>query len=121
MTSVDRLHDGGMEHHEDPVRPGTDARVELAFADMVRALTVDDPRFVHRVTRPAFGRLGVGNAAIVAGLLATVVLGVLPLAVGLHTGIVALLAVGALGCVVLPVAVPLSVRAVVRRRRPLAM
>jgi hypothetical protein len=111
-----------MEHPEDPApaparTPGTP--VDRAFAAIVRSLTVQDPRFVRRVTRSGPGRVGVGDVMIVAGLLTTLLLGVLPLAVGLQTGLVVLLVLGVLGCTVLPIAAPLVVRRVVLRLRPL--
>jgi hypothetical protein len=111
-----------MEHPDDPApaparTPGTP--VDRAFAAIVRSLTVDDPRFVRRMTRSGPGRVGVGDVMIVAGLLTTLLLGVLPLAVGLQTGLVVLLVLGVLGCTVLPVAAPLIVRRVVVRFRPL--
>ena len=55
----------------------------------------------------------------VVGVLVTLLLGIVPLALGLHTGVIALLVVGAIGCAVLPVAVPLAVRVLVRRARPM--
>lgn len=111
-----------VEHPEDPApapagTPGTP--VDRAFAAIVRAMTIQDPRFVRRMTRRGPFGLGVGDVMMLVGLLTTVLLGVLPLAVGLHTGFVLLLVVGALGCTVLPVASPFVVRRVVLRRRPL--
>ncbi len=112
-----------MDHHEDPAAAPAAAPVspvDRAFAAIVRALTAEDPRFVRRVTAPAPGGLGVGNLMIIVGFLATVLFGVLPLAVGLGSGLTVLFLVGGFGCTVLPVAAPLVVRGVIRRVRPMA-
>lgn len=88
------------------------------YTQIVRALERQDPRFVRRVSAPA-GGLGVGDLMILAGLLATVLLGVIPLALGLQAGASALVGLGAAGCLLLPLGAPLVVRAVLRRLRPL--
>jgi hypothetical protein len=89
-----------------------------AYTQIVRALARQDPRFVRRVSVPA-GGLGVGELMVLAGLLATVLFGVIPLALGLQSGASALVALGAAGCLLLPVGAPQVVRAVLRRLRPL--
>lgn len=117
---ADRPHSGGVEQHEDlPPGPPADTPVR-SFAGIVRALGAEDPGFVRRLTRPGPASLGAGNVMIIVGLLAAVVLGVVPLAVGLHTGVLGLLVVGGLGCIVMPVAAPLAAGALVRHRWPLA-
>ena len=95
--------------------PTTDRR----FAAVVAALGAEDPRFLRRVSRPRPGRPDGGHLMLGVGLLLTLVLGVVPLAVGLHLQVTALLLVGAIGCAVLPPAGPLTTRAVLRRVRPL--
>lgn len=89
------------------------------FTAIVHALARQDPRFVRRMTAPAPGGLAVGDLMIVVGLVATVLLGVLPLALGLAHTLAGLTAVGVLGCLLLPVAAPLTVRALLRHLRPL--
>ena len=89
------------------------------FTAIVRALARQDPRFVRRVSAPAPGGPGAGDLMIVVGLVATVLLGVLPLALGIQGGLAGLVLLGATGCLVLPVGAPLAVRALLRRLRPL--
>ncbi|MDD7968738.1 DUF3040 domain-containing protein [Actinomycetospora lemnae] len=117
-----------MEQHEEPGelwdRSGDPADRPFdpdaeRWAGIVRALALEDPRFVRRVTSPGPGGAAVGDLMIVVGLVATVLLGVLPLGVGLQTGIVALVVVGAAGTLLLPVGAPLAVRAFLRHVRPL--
>ncbi|HSK61942.1 MAG TPA: DUF3040 domain-containing protein [Actinomycetospora sp.] len=88
------------------------------YTQIVRALERQDPRFVRRVSAPA-GGLGVGDLMILGGLLATVLLGMIPLALGMQAGATALVGLGAAGCLLLPVAAPLGMRAVLWRLRPL--
>jgi hypothetical protein len=88
------------------------------YTQIVRALERQDPRFVRRVSAPA-GGLGVGDLMILGALVATVLLGVIPLALGLQVGASALVGLGAAGCLLLPVAAPPAIRAVLRRLRPL--
>jgi Protein of unknown function (DUF3040) len=88
------------------------------YTQIVQALARQDPRFVRRVSAPARG-FGVGELMILTGLLATVLLGVIPLALGLQADASALVGLGAAGCLLLPVGAPLVVRAVLRRLRPL--
>jgi len=89
------------------------------YADIVAALARQDPRFVRRVSPPPADGFGVGELMVLVGLLATVLLGVIPLALGLQAGASALVGLGAAGCLLLPVGAPLVVRAVLRRLRPL--
>lgn len=103
-------HRGGVESSHDPVRPAPPSPVDEAFADIVADLRAGDRRFARRVRHPADRRVGTLNLAIVVAALATVLLGVVPLAVGVHTGVLALLIVGAVSCVVLPVAIPACAR-----------
>lgn len=126
MAGPSAQHPGRVEQDDEPVgaagetdadRPA-DPHAER-FAAIVRGLARQDPRFVRRVTAPPPTGLAVGDLMLVLGLVATLLLGALPLALGLHSGITALLVMGGLGCVVLPVGAPLAVRAVLRRARPL--
>lgn len=88
------------------------------FSSIVAALGHDDPRFVRRCSPRRPGRPGVGHLMIVIGLAATLLLGALPLALGLYLEITALLVAGAVGCLVLPLAGPVAVRVVLMRIRP---
>jgi hypothetical protein len=108
-------HPEGVEQDDETRRPVEDDR----FAAIVGALERDDPRFVRRVSVPRRTRISAGALMILLGLAATVLLGAAPLALGLHFGVTALVVVGALGCLVLPVGVPLVVGMVLRRVRPL--
>lgn len=118
-----------MEPHEEPGRPLEETSGDPAdrrphpdderFDGIVAHLRHEDPRFVRRVSAPPAVGLGVGDLMIVVGLVATVLLGVVPLAIGLHAGAMPLLVAGALGCALLPVGAPLLVRTVLRRARPL--
>jgi hypothetical protein len=56
---------------------------------------------------------------LLVGFMATVVLGVVPLALGIHFGVTALIVLGAVACLVLPIGAPIAVRVVLRRVRPL--
>lgn len=118
-----------MEPNDEPGRPLEDITGNPAdrspdpddqrFAGIVEHLATQDPRFVRRVSAPPPVGLGVGDLMIVVGLVATVLFGIVPLAIGLHAGVVSLLVVGAVGCVVLPAGAPLAVRAILRHVRPL--
>lgn len=119
MTMPGRPHSRGVDPHEDPAPAPAGTPVDRAFTSIVRALALEDPRFVRRVTTPPPGGLGTGDLMIVVGLLATVLLGILPLALGLQTGVTVLLVLGATGTAVLPVAAPLIVRGLLRRARPM--
>lgn len=95
------------------------ARTDRQFVALVRALQRDDPRFVRRCSAPVPGRLARTDVMIIAGMLATLLLGVVPLAVGLHLHAPALLVVGALASVTAPVLVPWLTRRAIVRHRPL--
>lgn len=117
-------HSEHVEHHDEHGPPARDTPAgrpadpdRERFLGIVAALTRQDPRFVRRVSPQKRG-LVIGDLMLVLGLVATVVLGALPLALGLHFGATALLAVGAAGCLVLPVGAPVIVRSVLRRTRP---
>jgi Protein of unknown function (DUF3040) len=119
-------HPVKVEQPEEPDRAAEEIAAERAvdpyrapFDAMVRALAVQDPRFVRRVSVPRARRLGVGHLMLLAGLVSTLLLGVLPLAIGVHTGSVVLLVIGALGSTLLPAGAPLAVRIVLHRMRPL--
>ena len=100
--------------------PGEPSHVtERRFDAVVVALTTDDPRFARRCSAPRKARLPAGALALLVGLLITVAGGVVPLAMGLHLRSGALLAVGGVGLILLPLVVPLAVRGLVRRVRPL--
>jgi hypothetical protein len=119
----------GVEPHEEPGRPLEETSGNPAdrspdpyderFAGIVAHLAAQDPRFVRRVSAPLTVGLGVGDLMIVVALVATVLFGIVPLAIGLHAGVVSLMVVGAVGCLLLPAGAPLVVRAVLRHRRPL--
>lgn len=129
VTPAFRTHSGEVEPHEEHGRPPEETSADPAdrsadpdderFAGIVAHLAHQDPRFVRRVSAPPPVGLGVGDLMIVVGLVATVLFGVVPLAIGIHAGVTSLLVVGALGCVLLPVGAPLAVRTVLRRTRPL--
>jgi hypothetical protein len=120
-------HPVEVEQPEEPDRAAGENPAEQRAVDpyrapfdaMVRALAAQDPRFVRRVSVPRARRLGVGHLMLLAGLVSTLLLGVVPLAIGVHTGSVVLLVVGALGSTLLPVGAPLAVRIVLHRTRPL--
>ena len=90
--------------------------VDRRFAAIVGALRASDPRFARRVSEPR--RLRSGPIMMLAGLVATLLVGILPLAVGIQTQVAVLLAVGAIGIAVTPVVVPPVVDAVLHRLRP---
>lgn len=119
-------HPVKVEQPEEPDRAAGENPAERAvdpyrapFDAMVRALAAQDPRFIRRVSAPGARRLGVGHLMLLAGLVSTLLLGVLPLAIGVHTGSVVLLVIGALGSTLLPAGAPLAVRIVLHRMRPL--
>ncbi|GAA4793010.1 hypothetical protein GCM10023200_30830 [Actinomycetospora chlora] len=115
MPSSALPHPGDVEQDDEIRRRVADDR----FAALVRALEQEDPRFVRRVSAPTRGRLSAGGLMVFGGLVATVVLGALPLVLGLHLGVPALVVIGAVGCVALPVGVPILLGTVLRRMRPL--
>jgi hypothetical protein len=90
--------------------------IDRRFAAIVGALRASDPRFARRVSEPR--RLGSGPIMMLTGLVATVLVGVLPLAVGIQTQVAVLLAVGAVGIAIAPVIVPPLVGLLLHRMRP---
>ena len=123
MTSPPTVpHSGVVEQPDAPRAPESltaTTPVDRAFAAIVRSLAREDPRFARRLSTSGPAGLGTGHVMTLLGLLATILVGVVPLAVGLHTGLVVLTWIGAAGCALLPVLVPLAVRLVLRRVRPL--
>ena len=109
----------GDESGEDPSSEGTRPErspIDRRFAAIIGALHKADPRFARRVSEPH--RLRSGQIMMLAGLVATLLVGVLPLAVGLQTQLAALLTVGAIGIAFSPVIVPALVGVVLGRVRP---
>jgi hypothetical protein len=109
----------GDEPGEDPTPEGTRPErspIDRRFAAIIGALRAADPRFARRVSEPH--RLRSGQIMMLAGLVATLLVGVLPLAVGIQTQLAALLTVGAIGIAFGPVIVPPLVGVVLGRVRP---
>lgn len=126
MSPRSLTHPGKVTHPEEPDRATGETPAERAvdpyrapFDAMVRALAAEDPGFYRRVSVTRARRLGVGHLMLIAGLVTTLLLGVVPLAIGVHTGSVVLLVIGALGSTLLPAGAPLAVRIVLHRMRPL--
>jgi hypothetical protein len=90
--------------------------VDRRFAAIIGVLRTADPRFARRVSEPH--RLRSGQIMMLTGLAATLLVGVLPLAVGIQMQLAALLIVGAFGISFGPVVVPPLVRVVLSRVRP---
>jgi hypothetical protein len=113
-----KVHQGD-ESGEDPssegTRPGR-SPIDRRFAAIIGALRTADPRFARRVSEPH--RLRSGQIMMLTGLVATLLVGVLPLAVGIQTQLAALLTVGAIGIAFGPVIVPPLVGVVLGRVRP---
>ncbi|MEJ2869045.1 DUF3040 domain-containing protein [Actinomycetospora sp. OC33-EN08] len=93
------------------------APVDRRFAALVGALRAADPRFARRVSEPR--RLRGAHLMTLVGFVATLVLGVVPLAVGIHLQAAGLLTLGAVGTAFTPVVVPPLVGLVLGRLRPL--
>jgi hypothetical protein len=107
----------GDDSGEDPTSEDTHrSPVDRRFAAIIGALRDADPRFARRVSEAH--RLRSSHIMILAGLVATLLVGVLPLAVGIQTQLAALLVVGAIGIAVGPVTVPPLVGVVLGRVRP---
>lgn len=108
---------------EDDQRPesaradGGRAPVDRRFADLVGVLRSSDPRFARRVSEPH--RLRSGQIMTLLGFVATVLLGLVPLALGIHLQAAVLLTLGAIGTAFSPVIVPPVVGVVLGRLRPL--
>lgn len=96
---------------------GGRAPVDRRFADLVGALRTSDPRFARRVSEPH--RLRSGQIMTLLGFVATVLLGLIPLAIGIHLQAAVLLTLGAVGTAFSPVLVPPVVGVVLGRVRPL--
>jgi hypothetical protein len=90
--------------------------VDRRFAAIIGALRAEDPRFARRVSEAR--RLRSGQIMMLVGFLATLLLGVIPLALGVQTQITVLLTVGAIGIAFIPVVVPPVVGFVLGRMRP---
>jgi hypothetical protein len=90
--------------------------VDRRFADIIGALRAQDPHFARRVSEAR--RLRSGQIMMLVGFVATLVLGVVPLALGIQTQLTVLLTLGAVGVAVAPVLVPSLVRLVLHRVRP---
>ncbi|NMO92621.1 DUF3040 domain-containing protein [Actinomycetospora sp. TBRC 11914] len=90
--------------------------IDRRFAAIVGALRAADPRFARRVSEPR--RLRSGSIMMLTGLVATVLVGILPLAVGIQTQVAVLLTIGAIGIACAPVVVPPLVGVLLHRMRP---
>jgi hypothetical protein len=90
--------------------------MDRRFAAIIGALRSEDPRFARRVAEAR--RLRSGQIMMLVGFLATLVLGVVPLALGVQTQITVLLTLGAVGIAFAPVSVPPVVGIVLGRMRP---
>ncbi|MDL5155824.1 DUF3040 domain-containing protein [Actinomycetospora termitidis] len=108
---------------EDDQRPDTAradggrAPVDRRFAALVGHLRASDPHFARRVSEPH--RLRSGQIMTLLGFVATLVLGIVPLVVGIHLQAAGLLTLGAIGTAFTPVVVPPVVGLVLGRLRPL--
>ncbi|WP_018334127.1 DUF3040 domain-containing protein [Actinomycetospora chiangmaiensis] len=108
---------------EDDQRPdsaradGGRAPVDRRFASLVGDLRTSDPRFARRVSEPH--RLRSGQIMMLLGFVATVLLGLIPLALGIHLQAAVLLTFGAIGTAFSPVVVPPLAGVVLSRIRPL--
>ncbi|HEY2225502.1 DUF3040 domain-containing protein [Actinomycetospora sp.] len=90
--------------------------VDRRFTSIIGALRADDPRFARRVSEAR--RLRSGQIMMLVGFVATLVLGMVPLALGVQTQITVLLTLGAVGIAFTPVTVPPLVGLVLGRLRP---
>ena len=112
------VHEGD-ESGEEPTAEGTRPErspVDRRFHAIIGALRTADPRFARRVSEPH--RLRSGQIMMLAGLVATLLVGVLPLAIGIQMQLAALLTIGAIGTAFGPVVVPPLVGVVLGRIRP---
>ncbi|MCD2192237.1 DUF3040 domain-containing protein [Actinomycetospora endophytica] len=100
---------------EKDTRPGR-GPVDRRFAAIIGALRTEDPRFARRVSEAR--RLRSGQIMMLVGFLATLLLGVVPLALGVQTQITVLLTFGAIGIAFVPVIVPPMVGLMLGRMRP---
>jgi hypothetical protein len=90
--------------------------VDRRFAAIIGALCTHDPRFARRVSEAR--RLRSGQIMMLVGFVATLVLGVVPLTLGIQTQLAVLLTLGAVGIAFAPVVVPPLVGLVLHRVRP---
>ncbi|GLZ50434.1 DUF3040 domain-containing protein [Actinomycetospora sp. NBRC 106378] len=108
---------------EDDQRPdsaradGGRAPVDRGFASLVGTLRSSDPRFARRVSEPH--RLRSGQIMTLVAFVVTVLVGLVPLILGIHLQATALLTVGAIGTAFAPVVVPPVVGVILSRLRPL--
>ncbi|MCD2188902.1 DUF3040 domain-containing protein [Actinomycetospora soli] len=102
---------------DSPRADGGRAPVDRRFAALVGALRTGDPRFARRVSEPH--RLRSGQIMTLLGFVATVLLGLIPLTLGIHLQAAVLLTLGAIGTAFSPVLVPPVVGVVLARVRPL--
>ncbi|MFC5064186.1 DUF3040 domain-containing protein [Actinomycetospora atypica] len=92
------------------------APVDRRFAALVGTLRATDPRFARRVSEPY--RFTSGHLMTILGFVATVLLGIAPLVVGIQLQAAVLLTVGAIGTAFSPLVVPPVVGLVLARVRP---
>ena len=90
--------------------------IDRRFAVIIGALRAADPHFARRVSEAH--RLRSGQIMMLTGLVATLLLGIVPLALGIQIQITALLTFGAIGIAFAPVVVPSLVGVVLGRVRP---
>lgn len=126
MGGAERGQSGGVHPDDEPTArppradtPDPAGRTDRQFVALVDALRRNDPRFVRRLSARPPRWPFLADLMVVAGVLATLVLGVVPLALGVQLHLVEMLAVGALGCLLMPVGAPCLVRLIVGRVRPL--
>lgn len=98
--------------------PTTDRRREDQFGAIIHTMLAADPRFARRVAPRAPGWPATAGLAIIAGIVATVLAGIVPLVLGLHTAAPMMIILGAGAILVLPVTVPFATLASVSRMRP---
>jgi hypothetical protein len=113
----DRPSDEDDQRPESAHADGGRTPVDRAFAALVGTLRAADPRFARRVSEPR--RLRSGQIMTLLGFVATVLLGLIPLTVGIQTQAAVLLTLGAIGTAFSPVVVPPVVGLVLGRVRPL--
>lgn len=90
--------------------------MDRRFATIIGALRREDPRFARRVSEAR--RLRSGQIMMLVGFVATLLLGVVPLALGIQTQVTVLLTLGAVGIAFAPVVIPSLVGLVIHRVRP---
>lgn len=95
---------------------GGRAPVDRSFAALVGALRSSDPHFARRVSEAH--RFTSGHLMAILGFVATVLLGIAPLTVGIQLQAAVLLTIGAVGTAFSPLVVPPVVGLVLSRVRP---